>query len=110
MPGKDALAPHAGTEAGVVELSASHGADVVQYLLLAFGKVASEPVLEERPDGVGQTHGGVGSEARSRFGGGRDKVRQLVIVEAGDHGSGHHPDGDAGLRERLDSGEPADGS
>src|SRR5215210_593212 len=53
--GEGSLAPHAGTEPGVVELATPHRADAVKDLILALGVVTLQPVFEERPDGVGQT-------------------------------------------------------
>src|SRR5215210_3220448 len=63
--GEDPLAPHAGTEPGVVELATPHRADAVKDLVFALGVVTLQPVLEERPDGVGQAHRDVGCEGRA---------------------------------------------
>ena len=72
--------------------------------------MAGEPILEERPDGVRKAHRGVGSEACAGLGGGGNQARQLMVVEAGDHGRGHHPDGNTGPGERFDGGQSSYGA
>src|SRR5918995_1091226 len=106
---EDAFASHTGNEAWVVKPPTSHGTNAVQDLLLALGESASEPILEERADGVRKAHGGVGGEACAGLGGGGDQVRQLMVVEAGDHGRGHHPDGNTGPGERFDGRQSSSG-
>jgi hypothetical protein len=79
----EALALHAGSEARVVEVAGSHGADAVQHLLLAVGEVAEKPAFEERSNGAGKPHGDEAGEGRPGIGGGREQVGQLVIGEPG---------------------------
>src|SRR5215204_71437 len=110
VPGEEPLAPHPRSEAGVVELAAAHRTDAVQHLLFPFGEVAGQPVLEERSYGVREPHGDVGGKARAGLGCGGEERRQLVVIEAGDHRRGHHPNRDADYRELLDGGEPARGA
>src|SRR2546423_1630038 len=50
--GKNFFAAHAFAEFAVVKFSAAKGADAVEHFVFAVGKMAREPVLEHRRDGV----------------------------------------------------------
>ena len=107
---EDAFASHTVNEVWVVKPPTSHGTNAVEDLLLALGESAGEPILEERPDCVRKAHGGVGGEACAGLGGGGELARQLVVVEAGDHGRDHHSDGNTGPGERFDGRQSSCGT
>src|SRR5215210_777260 len=105
----DAPALHPGPEPRIVEFSAPHRADATQHLPLAVREVAPQPVLEERGDGPREAHRDVPGEGGASLRGGREEVRDLVVVEARDHGRSYHTDRDACLRELPDRCQPPDG-
>src|ERR1700692_3301773 len=48
LVGKDASAAHPCAKFRVIQFAAAHGADAVEHLVFAIGKMFSKPLLEER--------------------------------------------------------------
>jgi len=90
--GENALAAHAGAEAGIVELAAGDGADAAQDFVLFRRDVALEPLLENRRDGQGRAQDlGAGLYRPGSFGRGQDRGDHLGddadrFAELGQHG------------------------
>lgn len=90
---------------GAVECAAVDLAECVEDGVGAVWEEASEPVGEEVLDLVGESEGDVGGGGGAGVGGGAEEGWDLVVVDPGDDGRGHHGDGDAGVGEGADGGE-----
>ncbi len=107
--GKDAVAPEAGVEVGVVEASAAQFANAVQHLALALGKVAFEPIAEEVRHTVGEAQDDVADTQGAGIRGGLYEPGNFRVGEAGNDGCNHDADGHTRLRECLDGRKPLAG-
>src|SRR6266550_7832298 len=91
--GEDALAGLTFAPARIVEFfSASSCPNSFQHFRLSLGEMFIEPMLEQWRDRPGQPQQNMPGELGTSFSASRNDRRNLVIVNARDHGRDHHAD------------------
>ena len=99
-------AAHASAELRVVELAAPRLANG-PFDAGGAGRFAPrQPIEEDRAHGARESQEHVARSAGSRFPSRFEDLRNLAVVQAGNHGGDHHPRGHAGPRQLANRFEP----